>query len=144
MESNFSLESINSLLKDIEEKGSQILSEIEVFLEKIKLKREIYRVQDLIDDQYIKIGNLVYDLDRLDKDIEVDDFKEEIDYINQQKAYLDKVQATYERLKRIYPEEDRPRDDGKEGPDSDYVTCPKCQSLNSPYAAMCISCGKAL
>ena len=147
METLFDLNPILDVISTIEEKGLQIIDELEIVIDKFNLRREILRVEKLISEEYEIMGSLLYDLHRLDKEVIISDFEDNFYRLKSHIDYLEKLKYSLEKLNRIIDEFEQLEsdNDGEEVEEEmKYVFCPQCDAANEYYRAECKNCHSTL
>lgn len=132
-------EFLNQFVEIIEEGGSKLKAEAENYSQSFKSRREINKLESQIRDDYVNIGLLVYELHKMGKTFEYEDFKEKFKSIDAKKEMLLNLEKdTKDNFENIFKEEKA--DSSKE----DTVTCPNCGTENTKFVAYCKNCGEEL
>lgn len=133
----------NQFVNILEEGGTRLRTEAEDFGQNFKSNREIKRLESSIRDDYVSVGLLVYELHKMGKSFDIEDFSSKFESIDQKKLQLSK-------LERESSEEDIFQNHTKSNTDDSYsdvkdeIICSNCGAKNTKYVAYCSSCGTEL
>lgn len=144
----------NQFVNILEEGGTRLRTEAEDFGQNFKSNREIKRLESSIRDDYVSVGLLVYELHKMGKSFDIEDFSSKFESIDQKKLQLSKLEreSSEEDIFKNHTKsnKDNQHDLDYENTDDSYsdvkdeIICSNCGAKNTKYVAYCSSCGTEL
>lgn len=135
-------EFLSQFVDMIEEGGSKLRAEAENYSQNFRSRREINKLENLIRDDYVNIGLLVYELHKMGKNFDYSDFEDKFKSIDEKKKLLSNLeQESNIDSEDIFQDETSGEDNTDE---DETVICPNCKTKNTKYVAYCKNCGEEL
>lgn len=162
MENRFKIEEIQNFVRELEKMKIELLDGVEQVLRIVRIKGEIRRVEHIVSKDYSRIGMLVFEMDRMNKELYLEDFREELDRIEEYRAYKIYLEEELNKLQRladssvhntreafgdffVTPEvEIRDTDTVQKMADEEYINCPNCGHSVPKYFRFCSNCDEEL
>jgi hypothetical protein len=159
------LEIVKNMVEYLKYGGEKISDGVELYSEKVKTNFEKAKLERKIDIELKKIGKIVYEQYRDNRDLDSVEFYENLENIDELERALSDLMGedifdtektrqlddasfflenTEENREYIMDELEEKLSDFFENSEPAFVICPHCGKKNSPYVVYCSKCGGKL